>query len=351
MSAREFARYALVGLALLALAVLAWKMAPVFMLAFAGIVLATMVRAASDPLARLARVSDHAAVAIVMALIVVLLGLGGYFFGRGIADQAGALWQALVAAAGKAQDFLASSAIGRSLSDNVQGGTANPEAVSRVAKGTVTVFGAIADVGLVLFLAAYLALDPRTYRRGLVRLLPPAVRERVDAALGAAGVDLRKWLIGQLGAMVTVGAAIGIGLALVHAPLAAPLGVLSALLEFVPVVGPITATAVGVLIAFAQGPEVAWHAAIVYVVVLALEGNVIIPIAQKWAVELPPALGLIAIAIFGLLFGVTGVLFAMPLMVVAVRLTNALYVAPLESRSAAVEERKDAASARRRGSR
>jgi predicted PurR-regulated permease PerM len=43
-------------------------------------------------------------------------------------------------------------------------------------------------------------------------------------------------------------------------------------------------------------------------------------------VALPPALGLIGVVVFGLLFGVLGVLFATPLMVVVMVLTQKLYV-------------------------
>lgn len=336
MSAREMGRHVLVAIGLVALALVAWMIAPVLMLAFAALVLAAMVRAAADPLSRRTSLSSHASVALVVLVIVAALAAGAYFFGREVAAQADALWKALLAAYARAQEFLARSALGRTVVENVQGGP-GPEAMAHVAKGTVTVFSAIADVGLALFLALYIALDPQTYRRGLLRLLPSAARPRVDRAIDAAAVDLRKWLLGQLGAMVTVGVAIGAGLLLVGAPLAVPLGVLSALLEFVPVVGPITATVIGVLIAFAQGPQVALYAAGVYVVVLFLEGNVIIPIAQKWAVALPPALGLIGIAIFGILFGVVGVLFAMPLMVVVVRLVEVLYVEPLERTTVAAQ--------------
>ena len=60
--------------------------------------------------------------------------------------------------------------------------------------------------------------------------------------------------------------------------------------------------------------------------VLFVEGNVIIPLAQKWAVSLPPALGLLGIVVFGVLFGLAGVLFAMPLLVVVVTLIQKLYI-------------------------
>lgn len=50
------------------------------------------------------------------------------------------------------------------------------------------------------------------------------------------------------------------------------------------------------------------------------------PIAQRWAVELPPAYGLISLVAFGLLFGFLGVLFGSPLAVVIMCLVQTLYV-------------------------
>src|SRR3954468_22181102 len=139
--------------------------------------------------------------------------------------------------------------------------------MSGVAKGTVTVFGGVADLVLVLFLSMYLGVNPASYRNGFLLLLPPVHRERVGHALEEAGVALRKWLMGQLGAMLMVGVLTGLGLWLVGVPLAIPLGILSGLLDFVPVIGPFAGSLPGILIAFAQGPEMAMYAAGVYVTV------------------------------------------------------------------------------------
>lgn len=57
-----------------------------------------------------------------------------------------------------------------------------------------------------------------------------------------------------------------------------------------------------------------------------IEGHLVIPLAQKWAVSMPPALALVAIVGFGVLFGLPGVLFALPLTVVAMVLVQKLYV-------------------------
>lgn len=324
-----YIRKALVALGLVLLALLAWKIAPVLILAFAGVVLATAIRAGSVPLARRTGMPDIAAVAIVSALALLLLIGGGYLFGQRVAEQAQELWAALGEAWQKFSHVVGEVPFGANLLSNVGEG-ADENALARLFKGTVTVFGAIADTVLVLFLALYFAADPRSYRRGLLHLMPRPARERVGLALDASGAALRKWLLGQLMAMTAVGLLTGIGLWAIGVPLALPLAILSALLDFVPVVGPIVAAVPGVLIAFSHSPQLGLYALIVYMAVQFVEGNIIMPMAEKWAVSIPPALSLLGIVAFGLLFGLIGVVFAMPLLVVTMVMVQKLYVERIE---------------------
>ena len=54
------------------------------------------------------------------------------------------------------------------------------------------------------------------------------------------------------------------------------------------------------------------------------------PLAQRWAVSIPPAVTLLGIVAFGAVLGPMGVLLAMPLIVVTMTLVNKLYVEPLK---------------------
>lgn len=326
---RAFTRKVLIVIGLLLVVLFLGRIAPVLMLAFAGVVLATAIRTAADPLGRWLRLPDLAAVSLVSVLALVLLIGGGYLFGQRLAEEATALWVAVEEAWGKFREFVGKIPVGENAMSNLEAG-ADPEAIGKVAKGTFTVFGGIADVVLVLFLAAYFAADPRSYRRGLLHLLPRSARERAAAAFDASGVALRKWLIGQVVAMLAVGVLTGIGLLLLGVPLAIPLAILMMLLDFVPVIGPFVAAIPGVLIAFSQSPQLGLYAALVYLGVQFVEGHVVMPLAQKWAVSLPPALSLLGIVAFGLVFGVIGVLFAMPLLVVTMVLVQKLYVERLD---------------------
>lgn len=326
---RLFTRHVLIVLGLVTLALFLWKVAPVFMLAFAGIVLATAIRAGAVPLSRLLHIPEMASVAVVSLLMLLVLIGGGYLFGNQIAEQAQEMWDAIREAYEKFEQFLSASPMGETVVWNLKGATSS-EAMGKVAQGTFTVFGAFADVVLVLFVALYFAADPRTYRNGVVLLFPPAARQKVGESIDAAGMALRKWLVGQLAAMVAVGILTGVGLWAIGVPMALPLGILSGLLDFVPVLGPLVAAIPGVLIAFAVGPEVGLYAALVYIAVQFVEGNIVLPLAQKWAVSLPPVLSLLGIVAFGLIFGLIGVLFAMPLLVVTMVLVQKLYVERFE---------------------
>src|SRR5690606_10560938 len=166
---------------------------------------------------------------------------------------------------------------------------------------------------LIAFLALYLALEPRRYMEGALRLVPLSGRDNARNAMCAAGAALRTWLLGQGIAMLAVGVAAGIGLASAGVPLALALGIVAGIADFVPIIGPILAAVPGILIGFSVSPETALYATLVCLVVQQLEGNIVMPIAQRWAVALPPAIALVSVVAFGLLFGVLGVLFATPL--------------------------------------
>ncbi len=324
-----YVRHVLIAIGLVVLALFLWKLLPVLMLFFAGVVMATAIRAGAAPLMRWFGLKESWAVGIVSLLAVVAIIGGGYLFGQRIADEAQNMVTAVREAITKVQEYVARFPIGATVMESMQGAT-DSDTLAKLAKGTFTVFGAIADVILIFFLALYLAFDPLPYRNGFLLLLPVAARDRVAEALDASEITLRKWLTGQLAAMALVAVVTALGLWAVGVPMALTLGILSGILDFVPVVGPFIAAIPGILIAFTVSPQVALYAAIVYITVQFIEGHFVIPLVQNWAVSLPPALSLLGIVGFGILFGPMGVLFAMPLLVVAVTLVNKLYVERLD---------------------
>jgi len=176
---------------------------------------------------------------------------------------------------------------------------------------TLAVLGGVV---LVIFLAIYLAIDPSVYRRGLVHLVPERSRGRTEEILTAIAVTLRKWLVTQLIAMVVIGAVTTIVLMALKVRAAVPLGILAGLLEFVPTLGPILSSLPAIAMGFVDSPEKALAVAIAYVGIQFIENHLLIPILMREGLDLPPALTIVMQALMAIVFGVLGLLVAVPLL-------------------------------------
>nr|MBA2771391.1 AI-2E family transporter [Sphingomonas sp.] len=109
-------------------------------------------------------------------------------------------------------------------------------------------------------------------------------------------------------------------------PSALVLGLLAGLLEFIPFAGPALAAVPAILLALAVSPDLALWVLLLYIGVQQVEGAVVQPLVQQYAVDLPGVVLLFSLIAFGTLFGALGVLLAAPLAVVTYVLVKRLYV-------------------------
>jgi predicted PurR-regulated permease PerM len=186
--------------------------------------------------------------------------------------------------------------------------------------------GGVANAVLMIVLGLCLAASPGMYYRGTLQLVPKDARPSVDVALSATGQGLERWLFGQMISMAAIGTLTAIGLTPLGMPLALSLGLIAGLLAFVPFFGPIASGLLAIVLAFTQGPQQALYVALLCVAIQQIEGFVLMPLIPKWTVSLPPALGLLSVVVFGLLFGLSGAIFATPLMVVLMIVVQKLYI-------------------------
>lgn len=323
----SFAKRVLIIAAIVALALILWRLSHILILVFAGIVVAMVLRAFAEPLARATGLAHRWALAIVVLALLGLTAAGAWFFGDRVAQQFDQIAAQVPQAWQRARLWLEQFQFGRyvldSLSGTFIGAGEAPGTLARLASGT---FGAVADAVIVLVVGLYLAAEPKLYRRGLVKLTPPSARARIGDAFDAIVAALKRWLLGQSVAMLAVGTMTGIGLWLLGIPMALGLAILAGVLEFVPYIGPFLAAVPAVLIAFAVSPLDALYVLLLYWGVQQIENWALVPMIQKWSVDLPPALAILSLVIFGVLFGVPGIIVAAPLMIVVMILVHKLYV-------------------------
>ncbi|MBA3598305.1 MAG: AI-2E family transporter [Methylibium sp.] len=312
--------------AIVALALLAWRLLDVIVLLFAAVLMAVALRTLARPLQEHLKLPAPLALALVVLGGLAVIALAIWLLGDRVAEQFANLRAALPPALDAARNWLDSQPFGQTLLELWSNAKSGEAFWARLASLATMTLGAISSVLLVVVIAIYLAADPALYRRGLLHLLPLEQRPAVDGALQAAGEGLSRWLLGQGLSMLAIGTLTSIGLALLGMPLALSLGVIAGLFAFVPFFGAVTSGVLIVVLSFAQGPDKALQAAVLMLAVQQFEDMVLLPFIQRWAVRLPPVLGLVAAVMFALLFGPVGVLVATPLMVLLMILIQRLYV-------------------------
>jgi predicted PurR-regulated permease PerM len=328
---RQVMRACLIGAAVIVAALALWQAIALVLLIFAGILLAILLDAVSDPLAGRLPVPRPALVVAIMLLILAALIGGLLLSGPELVAQGSQLQESVTRAAQAAQHWAMSI---DAVEETLEGSSLEPAdllpSAGGALGGVITVlgatFGSLAYLVLVAFLGLYLAVSPRVYADAAIRLLPVGQRERMREVLRETAETLRHWLLGTSFTMLVLGVVTYLGLQLLGVPLALLLAVVSGLSAFVPIIGPMVAGGLMVLVALSESWQLALWAGGFYVVLQTIESYLLTPLIQERAIDLPPAAVIAAQILMGLLFGLLGVLLATPLAAVASVMVRRLYV-------------------------
>jgi predicted PurR-regulated permease PerM len=175
--------------------------------------------------------------------------------------------------------------------------------------------GGVVALVVVLVVAIYLAAQPNLYIAGFLHLLPKKARKRSREVFTEMGIVLRGWITAQLIPMAVIGVLTAVGLKIIGVEMWLTLGLLAGLFNFVPNFGPLISFIPAVLFALAgdDGTTRAAWVLVLYVIAQTLEGYVLTPLVQKRAIELPPAILILAQVLLGILAGGLGIVLAAPL--------------------------------------
>ncbi len=325
------ARRTLVVVAIVALALLVWRIRVAFLLGFIGVLLAVLFRGEATLVKRYTRIPVGWALLLVATASVGVVLAFFWYAGPAINEQFSQLLKTLPTSIDRIRETINRYSVGRYLLSYLHPpppGSASPgvNLFTGVTGIASTIYGVLTDLLLVLVSAIYFAVNPHLYLRGILLLIPKSKSLRVSEVLDESGRVLGYWLIGQVLVMVFVGVMITFGMWLIGIPLALVLGVISGMLEFIPIFGPVVAAVPGILIAMTGGWVQALYAALVYLIVQEIEANVLVPMIQKVTVEVPPALVVLALVAFGSLFGFLGILVATPMTALLSLWVKRLYV-------------------------
>lgn len=180
-----------------------------------------------------------------------------------------------------------------------------------------TVFSKLILVLATVIISFYLTVEKNGTEK-LLRVILPDVYERpVLTIFNRFKVKIRRWFAAQLGLSLVVGIVMTVGLWLLGVRYAIVLGFIAAILELVPVIGPVIAGAAAVLVAVSQSFSLGLYVLGFSFLVQQLENHVLIPVLMGKTMKVHPVIVIISLLAGAQAAGFVGVILAVPVAVMA----------------------------------
>lgn len=173
-----------------------------------------------------------------------------------------------------------------------------------------------------LIIAFYLSVEENGAERLIRKVLPRAYESSVLKVFKKFKDRIRYWAVAQLGLSFIVGIIVAAGLWLLGVKYPLVLGLLAAVFELVPLIGPILSGVVGFLVAIGDSFTLGIYVAIFFILVQQLENNVLIPIIFKKSMKVHPVIVLVALLAGGYAAGIIGVILSVPIALLAQEMIN-----------------------------
>lgn len=185
----------------------------------------------------------------------------------------------------------------------------DPDTVVEV--GTIVAEAAVALATLLTIVFFWLVEHARLQRYTLA-FLPFERRAGARDAWNEIEGRLGLWVRGQLILMGAIGVATAVTYTLLGLPGALLLGLIAAITEAIPIVGPLLGAIPAILVAATVSPELAVLVAIIYIVLQFLEGSILVPMVMRNTVGISPLLVLVSLLVGAAVGGFVGAFLAVP---------------------------------------
>jgi len=317
-----------------ALVFVAWRVPSALIIAVGGFALATVLSAPVRDLSYIMpRRSRGLAVLTTFLTIVVLIIVGVIFLVPRLAAQFSTLSDAVPLIADAGQRYLI---VGLELLDEWGLLAGTPEHVASRIEGDLSgsvgdftggmlgdpvalvsgVFGLVVCLIGVVFVAAYLLADSRRIKAAYIMRVPAPYRHDARDLWNAFEHSFSRYMNGLLLDLLIQGAVSAVVLYLIGVPYALALGAWVSLTALIPYFGAWLGAFPAVIIAFTVSPLKAVLTLIAFFIIQQVEGNFLLPRIQGQALHIHPVPILLAVIVGWGLFGIVGMVLAIPALAV-----------------------------------
>jgi predicted PurR-regulated permease PerM len=176
----------------------------------------------------------------------------------------------------------------------------------------LTLAEALTSIGAVLALVFFWLVGHARLQRYSLAFVPLDRRGGVRRAWNEIEGRLGMWFRGQLILMGTIGVMCGAAYFVLGVPSALLLGLIAAICEAIPLVGPILGAVPAVLAAATVSPELVLLVVGVTAVIQVLENNVLVPVIMRNTIGLSPLIVTLSLLVGAAAGGIPGALLAVP---------------------------------------
>ena len=176
----------------------------------------------------------------------------------------------------------------------------------------------------------YFIVDKDKIKGAFLKMFPTMMRKRTEEIYNSISLKIGGYVVAQIATMASVGVIITIGLMILRVDYALLLGLLSAIFDIVPVVGPTIAFFVCLIAVYKFGPVVMLLTAMVFGAAQLVENNFVRPYVFSKLLNIHPLLVLLFIFLAAKFWGVIGVVFAPAIAALAVVLIEEIYMKSIE---------------------
>ncbi|MFC4618788.1 AI-2E family transporter [Camelliibacillus cellulosilyticus] len=221
------------------------------------------------------------------------------------------------------QDYVSLEKIGQSLMSVGKNFTQN------LTSGVQTVIGVLTSITVtaitVPFILFYMFKDGRRFPQKITRFVPMGYKEESMKIIKETAHTLGAYIQGQTTVCLVDGFLAFIGFLIIDLPYALLLGMIVAVTNIIPYLGPFIGAAPAVIIAFLDSPTKALFAILIIVVVQQIDGNLMSPLIIGKRLDMHPLTIIILLLVAGNLAGILGMILAVPTYAVAKTIIVNLY--------------------------
>ncbi|MGI6092199.1 MAG: AI-2E family transporter [Veillonellaceae bacterium] len=170
----------------------------------------------------------------------------------------------------------------------------------------------IIELVVVPVLAYYFMKDWQVLKESFIAIFSPNSKSRVRSIIEESAAIISGYIRGQFWISVIVGFTVFCGMYFFKVDYPLVLGLLATLTETIPIVGPIIGAIPAILLAFLTSPALAVKVLIFFIIIHQIENHIVVPKVMGQTIDLHPATVILVLLIGGQLYGIIGMIFAVP---------------------------------------